>query len=180
VVLNSWGWADFQGKFGLSWYFIPNFWNLGYICEWCWRHISSTGHREEVNRWHRKWDVATVGNNDNKMTWTPQVNHRTPPPAAIWPWRRGGISGCLRIREFDDLLRSVDELNGEKSSESWPRWWGPAWRAASDSTDDPGPATAGSTDPGVDVDGRCGLGTDTGRLHGVADAGSSVKHKSTV
>ena len=82
------------------------------------------------------------------------------------------ISGCLRMRELGDWLRRVDELNDE-IFESWTDPPGsPDPRAASDSTDDRGPAPAPASSGGTDVD----VGGRTGLLHEVAPAESSERH----
>ena len=145
-----------------------------------------------VNRWHRQFrrtiiDVDVV-NNITTAT-SRHLGRRTPPlESGNRPSRFGGISGCLRIREFGDWLRSVDELNGVRSAASRsPRWSDPGRpesRAASASTDDrggPGATAAASGGGDVDAGGRragsCFDSVNERLPHEVAAAALSVQQR---
>ena len=62
--------------------------------------------------------------NRTTITWMTDVRRtllQSPPVVGTSPTDSDGISGCLRMRELADLLRSV-ELNGRELAESSSPW----------------------------------------------------------
>jgi len=123
---------------------------------------------EPVSGWHRRLSRAKLDAIIISTTLHVDARHRTPPPLGRCPCWRGGLSGCLRMRELGawwSLRCRVDELNTVA--------WSTSWRPASASTDPgPGPAAAAAAAPlgGAD-DAGAGL-DDSGRLH--ADSADDV------